>query len=148
MCASTWPGRVPAACGYITSLAIMAPTGWCHMPCGRAALWSPPAPPALEFWLLVPLPRCHQERLLRTLGLLPPGIAFLAQVLYLVFSVMEQHHQQVALAFPARVFLGVQSFSLTVFSPSLRTQLRNAIQLGRINPELAVRLALRSNLAR
>jgi hypothetical protein len=35
-------------------------------------------------------PRRQQECLLRALGLLPPGIAFLAQVLYLMFSVMEQ----------------------------------------------------------
>src|SRR6516165_10638756 len=111
-------------------------------------LWLPPSPPPLGCWLLVLCPSRQQECLLRALGLLLPGIAFLAQVLYLVFSILEQHHQQVALAFPARVFLGVQSFSLTVFSPSLRTQLRNAIQLGRINPVLAVRLALRSNLAR
>src|SRR5437764_15420445 len=118
------------------------------MPRVHTALWSPPAPPALGPWLLFLLPRCQQERLLRPLCLLPPGIAFLAQVLYLVFSVMEQHHQQVALAFPARVFLGVRLFSQTVFSPSLRTHLSNALQLGRINPELAVRLTLRSDLAR
>jgi len=69
---------------------------------------------ATSAWALAPLaslPRRQQERLLRTLGLLPPSIAFLAQVLDLVFSVMEQHHQQVALAFPARVFLSVRSFS-------------------------------------
>jgi hypothetical protein len=44
---------------------------------------------------------------LRPFGLLPPGIAFLAQVLYLVFSVMEEHHQRVALAFPGRFSRGV-----------------------------------------
>ena len=118
------------------------------MPCAHAALWSSPAPPTFELWLLFLLPRRQQEHLLRTLCLLPPGIAFLAQVLELVFSVMEQHHQQVALAFLVRVFLGVRSFSWTVFSPSLRTYLRNTIQLGRINPELAVRLTLRSNFTR
>src|SRR5690242_7558941 len=73
-------------------------------PCVRTALWSPPAPPPLWLWLLLLLPRCQQERLLCALGLLPPGIAFLAQVLYLVFAVMEQYHQQVALAFPSRFF--------------------------------------------
>jgi hypothetical protein len=38
-------------------------------------------------------PSRQQECLLRALGLLPPGIAFLAQVLYLVFSVMEQQQR-------------------------------------------------------
>jgi hypothetical protein len=35
-------------------------------------------------------PRRQQECLLRALGLSPPGMAFLTQVLYLVFSVMER----------------------------------------------------------
>jgi hypothetical protein len=56
-------------------------------------------------------PRRQQERLLRALGLLPPGIAFLAQVLDVVFSIMEQHHQHFALVFSGRVFLGARSFS-------------------------------------
>jgi hypothetical protein len=93
----------------------------------RVALGSPPSPPPLWLWLLLLLPRRQQECLLCALGLLPPGIAFLAQVLYLVFSVMEQHHQHVALAFPDRFFMGVRSFSWTVFSTSLRTNLRDSI---------------------
>jgi len=93
------------------------------------------------------LSRRQQERLLCTLGLLPPGIAFLAQVLYLVFSVMEQQHQRIALAVPSRFFRGVRSFSSTVFRASLRTNRRDSVSLGRINSELAVRLAFRSNLA-
>jgi hypothetical protein len=124
-------------------------------------------------------------------GLLPPGIAFLAQVLDGVFSVMEQHHQRVALVFPGRVFgfdhgvghpmcicvkpkyrktrdirrlrvstliqsgrrgdqgrvfLGVRSFSTTVFSPSLRTHRRDSLDLGRINPEFAIRLTCSRDL--
>ena len=79
-------------------------------PCTRKARVSPTATTALA---LAPLssPRCQQERLLRALCQLPPGIAFLAQVLYLVVSVMKQHHEQVALVFPPCFFLGVQSFS-------------------------------------
>src|SRR5262245_33355331 len=53
------------------------------MPCVHAALWSPPAPPAFGLWLLFLLPGRQQERLLRTFCLLPPGIAFPVQVLYL-----------------------------------------------------------------
>jgi hypothetical protein len=58
-------------------------------------------------WLLVLCPRRQHEGLLRALGLLPPGSAFLAQVLDLMFSILEQRHQQGALTFPGRVFLGV-----------------------------------------
>jgi len=53
-----------------------------------------PALPALGLWLFLLLPCCHQERLLRTLGMLLPGIVFLAQVLYLVFSVIEVSARQ------------------------------------------------------
>ena len=35
----------------------------------------------------------------------------LAQVLQVVFAVLKQHHQRIALVFPCRVFRGVQSFS-------------------------------------
>jgi len=92
-------------------------------------------------------PSRQQECLLRALGLLPPGIAVLAQVLYLVFSVMEQQQQRVTLAFPGRFFRGVRSFSSTVFRASLRTNRWDSVSLGWINSELAVRLAFRSNLA-
>jgi hypothetical protein len=85
---------------------------------------------------------------LRTFGLLPPGIAVLAHVLYLVFSVMEQQQQRVALAFPGRFFRGVRSFSSTVFRAALRTNRRDSVSLGWINSALAVRLAFRRNLAR
>jgi len=110
------------------------------------ALWLSPSPPPLGLWLLVLCPRRQQEGLLCALGLLPPGIAFLAQVLYLVFSISQQRHQQVALTFPGRFFLGVQSFSYSVFSASLRTNRRDSVQLGWINPERAVGLTFRSNL--
>jgi hypothetical protein len=85
--------------------------------------------------------------LLRAIGLLLPGIAFLAQVLSLVFSILEQQHQQVALTFPGRFFLGVQSFSYRVLSTSLRTNRRDAVSFGWINPALAVGLTFRSTFA-
>ena len=72
-------------------------------------------------------PSRQQQCLLRALGLLPPGIAFLTQVLYLVFSVMEQQQQRVSLAFPGRFSLGVQLFSCTVLSASLRTDGRDSV---------------------
>jgi len=72
-------------------------------------------------------PRRQQECLLRVRGLLLPGIAVLAQVLYLVFSILEQHHQQAALTFPGRFFLGVRSFSHNVLSASLRTNRRDSV---------------------
>ena len=75
------------------------------------SLWLPPSPPPLGWWLLVLCSRRQQACLLRPFGLLPPGIAFLAHVLYWVFSVMEEHHQRVALVFPDRFSLGVPSFS-------------------------------------
>src|SRR5215471_4535403 len=90
-------------------------------------LWLPPSPPPLGCWLLVLCPSRQQECLLRALGLLLPGIAFLAQVLYLVFSILEQHHQQVALTFPGRFFLGVRSFSSSVLRASLRTKRRDSV---------------------
>jgi hypothetical protein len=77
-------------------------------------------------WLLVLCPRRQQEGLLRALGLLPPSIAFLAQVLYLVFSILEQRHQQDAITFPGRFFLGVRSFSHSVLRASLRTNRRDS----------------------